>query len=195
MFIKKDGNMYVEQITVQEFKQKLDDIYRTTESPTQFYSVHDNIKEIIMNDLIREDEEKMRSKDVWKNQTTYDRSFNLPDVLEHDKHPEEVHAYAARTAPNVFGSDELTLAQAKNLTHEWPLWLEAVKIELTSLIITNEVFEPIDWKDVPEEKKGKIFNLLILLKRKRDQVGQITKHKARLVMDGSRAQIGVDVLD
>ena len=30
-------------------------------------------------------------------------------------------------------------------------------------IITNEVFEPIDWKDVPEEKKGKIFNLLILL--------------------------------
>ena len=68
-------------------------------------------------------------------------------------------------------------------------------IELTSLIIANEVFEPIDWKDVPEQKKGKIFNLLILLKRKRDQVGQITKHKARLVMDGSRAQIGVDVFD
>ena len=55
---------FVEHITVQEFKQKLDDIYRTTESPTQFYSIHDNIKEIIMNDLIREDEEKMRSKDV-----------------------------------------------------------------------------------------------------------------------------------
>ena len=100
-----------------------------------------------------------------------------------------------RTAPNVFGSDELTLAQAKNLTHEWPLWLEAVKRELTSLIITNEVFEPIDWKDVPEEKKSKIFKLLILLKRKRDQVGEITKHKARLVMDVSRAQIGVDVFD
>ena len=108
-----------------------------------------------MNNLIREDEEKMRSKDVWKNQTTYDRSLTLQDVLEHDKHPEEVHAYAARTAPNVFGSDELTLAQGKNLTHEWPLWLEAVKIKLTSLIITNEVFEPIDWKDVPDEKKAR----------------------------------------
>jgi hypothetical protein len=195
MFIKKDGNMFVEHITVQEFKQKLDDIYRTTESPTQFYSIHDNIKEIIMNDLIREDEERMRSKDVWKSQSTYDRSFPLPEVLEHDKYPEEVHAYAARTVPNVFSGDELTLAQAKKLTQEWPLWLEAIKTELTSLIITNELFEPFDRKDVPEEKQSKIFNLLILLKRKRDQVGEITKHKARLVMDGSRAQIGVDVFD
>jgi hypothetical protein len=57
------------------------------------------------------------------------------------------------------------------------------------------VFEPIDRKDVPEEKQSKIFNLLILLKRKRVQVGEITEHKARLVMDGSRAQIGVDVFD
>ena len=80
MLIKKDGNMFVEHITVQEFKQKLDDIYRTTESPTQFYSIHDNIKEIIMNDLIQEDEERMRSKDVWKSQSTYDRSFPLPEV-------------------------------------------------------------------------------------------------------------------
>jgi hypothetical protein len=148
-----------------------------------------------MNNLIREDEERMRSKDVWKSQSTYDRSFSLPEVLEHDKHPEEVHAYAARTVPNVFGSDKLTLAQAQKLTQEWPLWLEAIKTELTSLIVTNEVFEPIDRKDVPEEKQSKIFSLLILLKRKRDQVGEITKHKARLVMDGSRAQIGVDVFD
>ena len=29
IFIKKDGNMCVEHITVQEFKQKLDDIYRS----------------------------------------------------------------------------------------------------------------------------------------------------------------------
>ena len=42
---------------------------------------------------------------------------------------------------------------------------------------------------------SKIFNLLILLKRKRDQVGETAKHKARLVMDGSRAQNGVDVFD
>ncbi len=36
---------------------------------------------------------------------------------------------------------------------------------------------------------------MILLKRKRDKHAEITKHKARLVMDGSRAQIGIDVFD
>jgi hypothetical protein len=63
------------------------------------------------------------------------------------------------------------------------------------LIVTNDVFEPIKIDDVPIEKQKKIFNLLILLKRKRDQHHEITKYKARLVMDGSRAQIGVDVFD
>jgi hypothetical protein len=78
---------------------------------------------------------------------------------------------------------------------EWPLWQEAIRKELSSLIIDNEVFEPIEYKDVPIEKKSKIFNLLILLKRKRDQHKEITKYKARLVMDGSRAKVGEDVFD
>ena len=177
MFIKKDGNMFVEHITVDEFKQKLDDIYRTTESPTQFYSIHDNIKEIIMKDLIQEDEERTKSKDVWKNQSKYDKTYSFPEVLEHDQYSEEVHAYAAKTVPNVFGSDELTLAQAQKLNFEWPLWLEAIKIELTSLIVTNEVFGPIEWKDVPHEKHSKIFNLLILLKRKVSAVNGISLEK------------------
>ena len=87
------------------------------------------------------------------------------------------------------------MAQAQKLEVEWPLWLEAIRKELTSLIIENEVFEPIKYQDVPEEKQGKIFNLLILLKCKWDKHAEITKHKARLVMDGSRAQIGIDVFD
>ena len=91
----------------------------------------------------------------------------------------------------------MTLAQAQKpeLKFKWPLWIEAIRKELTSLIIDNEVFEPVKWDDVPNEKQGKIFNLLILLKRKRDQHHEISKYKARLVMDGSRAQIGVDVFD
>ena len=63
------------------------------------------------------------------------------------------------------------------------------------LIVTNDVFEPIKIDDIPIEKQNKIFNLLILLKRKRDQQHEITKYKARLVMDGPRAQVGVDVFD
>ncbi len=60
------------------------------------------------------------------------------------------------------------------------------------MIITKDVLEPIKIDDVPIEKKNTIFNLLILLKRKHDRHHDITKYKARLVMDGSRAQIGVD---
>jgi hypothetical protein len=122
----------------------------------------------------------------------YDRSYSFPEVLDHDRHPNEVHAYAARIIPNTVDKDELTLAQAQKLEVEWQLWLEAIRKELTSLIIEYEVFESIKYQDVAEEKHGKIFNFLILLKRKRDKHAEITKHKARLVVDGSRAQIGID---
>ncbi len=63
------------------------------------------------------------------------------------------------------------------------------------MIIDNEVFEAIKYKDVPIEMKRKIFNLLILLKRKRGQQKEITKYKARLVMNGSQAKVGEDVFD
>ncbi len=39
---------------------------------------------------------------------TTDKGGSLSEVLEHDKHPEEVYAYPAKEVPNVFGSDELT---------------------------------------------------------------------------------------
>ncbi len=67
------------------------------------------------------------------------------------------------------------------------------KKRLSSLIVEYEVFEPIEYKDVPIEMKRKIFNLLILLKGKCDQHKEITNYKARLNMDGSRAKIGDDV--
>ena len=175
--------------------RNLHNLYYSTDSPEQYTKIQDDIREIILNDLIREDEENMQAKDVWNNRNTYDRSFSFPEVLEHDSHPEEVHAYAARLAPNLFDKDELTLTQAKTSKAEWPRWEEAIRTELSSLIVKNDVFEPIEFEDVPAAKQGKIFNLLILLKRKRDKHQEITKYKARLVMDGSRAQIGVDVFD
>ena len=75
--------------------------------------MQDNLKEIILNQLIQEDEERMRTKDLLNDPKTYDRSYCLPEVLEHDKYPEEVHAYAAKIAPNAVDKDELTLAQVQ----------------------------------------------------------------------------------
>ncbi len=74
----------------------------------------------------------MQTKDVWKDHQTYDRSFSFPEVLEHDKYPEEADAYAAKTIPNSFDKDELTLAQAlKQGGVKWPLWQEAIRKELS----------------------------------------------------------------
>ncbi len=70
MFIKEDNTMFVEHITVDEVKKKLDTIYRPTKLPSQFNSVHDTIREIILKDLIREDEERKQTKDVWKHHQT-----------------------------------------------------------------------------------------------------------------------------
>jgi hypothetical protein len=140
MFIKEDNAMYVQHITVHVtvdiFKKKLDSIYRSTESPRQFYSIRDNIKNIILKDHSgREGEEQMQSKDVWNDKQAYDRSFSFPKMLEHDKHSEEVHTYAAIKVTNVFVKDELTLAQAKNISGmEWPQWQEATRKEVSSLI-------------------------------------------------------------
>jgi hypothetical protein len=47
---------------VTEFKKKLDEIYRSTESPSQYNAVPNNIKDIMLNDLIRKDEEKRKEK-------------------------------------------------------------------------------------------------------------------------------------
>jgi hypothetical protein len=67
--------------------------------------------------------------------------------------------------------------------------------ELSSLIIENEMFDVSEYEDVPIEKRNKIYNLLVILKRKRDQHQENTKYKARMVMDGLRAHIEVDVFD
>jgi hypothetical protein len=106
----------------------------------------------------------MQAKDVWNNRSKYDRTFSFPEILEHDNHPEEVHAYAARLAPNLFDKDELTLVQAKKSEAEWPRWEKAIRTDLSSLIVKNDVFEPIEFEDVPVAKQGKMLNLLILLK-------------------------------
>jgi hypothetical protein len=88
MFIKEDNAMFVEHITVDEFKKKLDTIHRSTELPSQLYSVHDNIRDIILKDLIREDEERMQTKDVRKDQNhvidhfRFLKYWNMTNILK-----------------------------------------------------------------------------------------------------------------
>ena len=54
-----------------------------------------------------------------------------------------------------------------------------------------------EYKDIPTKilQDKLIYNLMILLKRKRDQFEEVKKHKCRLVMNGSQAVVGQDVFD
>ena len=194
VFIKEGSNIYVNQITVADLKNKLQRIFLSTDSFDHFAQFQEGLTKVVYNDLLQADDE-VRAKEMWNTSTTFDRSYSLPQALEHDTPSDVVHAYAARTIADLQSKDELTLTQALSDELERPLWMEAIKKELTSLILENEVFEPIEYQQVPLEKRNKIFNLLILLKRKRDQFGHISKHKARMVMDGSKAIVGVDVFD
>ncbi len=56
--------MCIEHITFEDFKKKLDNIYQSTASPNNFYLMEDNLKEIILIELILEDEERMQTKDM-----------------------------------------------------------------------------------------------------------------------------------
>ena len=68
-----------------------------------------------------------------------------------------------------------------------------MRIEFTLLIDKRHVFEAVNKKDVLPG--ARIFNLLILLKRKRNKFREISKYKCCLVMDESRQIVGVDVFD
>ena len=75
------------------------------------------------------------------------------------------------------------------------MWKEAIRVELTSLIQKRNVFKIVTMNEIPTEHRSKIYNLMILLKRKRNQFREISKYKCRLVMDGSRQKVGIDVFD
>ena len=126
----------------------------------EYNNVWDNIKQVILDNRIREDEQRimMKSKDVLDDNTLYTKSFSLNAPLKHDQHPDISYAFKAKTSPNIFDKDEITLTQAKKI-------------------------ETVDYKDIPAEMHNKIYPLLILLKRKRNQFQEITKQKCRLVMD------------
>ncbi len=90
-----------------------------------------------MKDLIRENEDPMQLKVVWKDKQEYDSSFLFPEIyeLEYDEYPGEVHVHTAKTVPNLYDQDELKLAQAKKLCCvEWLDRVDAIRKELSSLI-------------------------------------------------------------
>ena len=70
-------------------------------------------------------------------------------------------------------------------------------MELTSLVVKNEVFKQVEFKDIRCKvlDAKQIYNLTKLLKRKHNQVQEIEKYRCQLVMNGSTAVVGHHILD
>lgn len=170
----------------------MEEIFDTSWSRKDYDTVKDNIQKLIMDELIRKDQEKLSNVGSLDDTESYSRSYAFVAIIKHDENQESVVAFAAKVkiSPD---SDELTLAQALAIIDELELWKEAIRVEVTSLIDRKHVFHIVEENDIPPG--AKIYNLLILLKRKRNQFQEITKYKCRLVMDGSRQVVGVDVFD
>jgi len=107
VFVYEGDELWVEQITVSDFNAKLEEIFHTTSSQKQYDYVRDNIQKILMEQLIREDEEKTASKQPLEYGGTYDRSYSFSAALAHDKHPDVSLAYKAKVK-NPLGSVDVS---------------------------------------------------------------------------------------
>ena len=87
--------------------------------------------------------------------------------------------------------DEPSMAEALR-SPQREKWVEAIREEINKLTARG-VFRFISKKDLPADKRA--FPLHIVLKRKRDQFGEITRYKARCVLDGSQMRKNVDYFE
>ena len=176
----------VDRITVQDFQDQLSKIYEQ-EKMTEYDRVREQLTNVIMEQLLNQDQSK---QNAWDTSKEYSKQFEFPSVLEHDTFPEAKTAklaYAARVKTE-YDDDEPTLSRAMKLP-DWPQFKEAIRVEFTSVIVKNNAFRKVLFKDIPRNANGerKIYPLMILLKRKRDQMREIKKHKCKLLMNGSEA--------
>ena len=122
-----------------------------------------------MQNLIDEDKLKGNEQNIWDTSVQYNQTYPFPNAIEHDVFEEQNSAWKARVK-YVRDEDEPSLATAMKLP-DWPQFKEAKRVEFTSLVVKNEGFKRVEFKDIPRKvvDAKQIYNLLILLKRKRDQ--------------------------
>ena len=87
--------------------------------------------------------------------------------------------------------DEPSMGEALR-SPEKDKWIEAIREEINKLTARG-VFRFISKRDLPADKRA--FPLHIVLKRKRDQFGEVTRYKARCVLDGSQMRKNVDYFE
>ena len=69
IFVREGTQMQEEKFTLSEFNEKLIEIFDTADSMREYNKVRDNIKQVILINLICDDEERMQSKDALDDKT------------------------------------------------------------------------------------------------------------------------------
>ena len=101
---------------------------------------------LIMEELIRDYEEKMVSKYAleYDGSSSCGQSYSFFDVLVHDRHPDIALAYKAlaykANVRNRHGFNNVYLSAAHQNADKWQLWKAAIRVKLTSLIEKQRVF-------------------------------------------------------
>mmetsp|Transcript_55929 Transcript_55929/g.117024 ORF Transcript_55929/g.117024 Transcript_55929/m.117024 type:complete len:2321 (-) Transcript_55929:82-7044(-) len=132
------------------------------------------------------------SKLLRKAQGTVDENKGADDsTLESLLTVLAVEEFASVMKEHRRNDDEPTLREALR-SRDRQKWIEAVREEINKLIARG-VFRFISKQELPEGKKA--FPLHIVLKRKRNQFGEITRYKARCVLDGSQMKKNVDYFE
>lgn len=123
-------------------------------------------------------------------------SLHRSDILQclHAASEEEVRSVDAALSTNTEGrvfQQDPTLREAMR-SDEWPRWQAAIMEEATSLR-EMEVYVPVPRVDVPPGRR--VLDGKLVLHRKRNDKGDVIRHKARYVVKGYEQIFGKDYSD
>ena len=77
LFVK--GEMYVERISIQDFKHQLSEIYKKKKLE-EYERLRDQISKIIFQQLITEDQAKQGEFNMWDHSETLDKTFKQSNL-------------------------------------------------------------------------------------------------------------------
>jgi hypothetical protein len=112
--------------------------------------------------------------------------YNVAPIRKHADTAAIIRAFVTITNDENPGNDEPTVEEAKR-SKQWPEWLAAMHQELASLELMK-VYEEVD--SLPPGKKAVGSKWVLIAKR--DENGEITRHRARLVAQGYTQVPGQD---
>ena len=107
-----ESDMKAYQISLEDFKEKLKEVYQSQKHPQQYDCFSEKLKEIILEQLNDEELNKFKKpiNEILKDDRIFDATVSLAKILKHDKNENSANAYSSKIAPNKLEKDEFSLS-------------------------------------------------------------------------------------